>query len=41
MTFFPEFGTDKNLQSLNFISQLHPHPSGGFMMIPCMSDLVE
>ena len=38
MTFLPAFGVDH----LHFININHfPHSSGGLIIIPCMSDLVE
>ena len=37
MTFLPECGADKSISSLTVISP----PICGFIMIPCMSDLVE
>ena len=38
MTFLPEFRADK---SLYFMRYKVPHLSGGFIIIPCMSDLVK
>ena len=37
MTFLPEFGIDN---ILHFINHKVSHSSGGFIIIPCMWDLV-
>ena len=39
MTFLPEFGADKSV-CISSLSNIPTHHDG-FIMIPCMSDLVE
>ena len=37
MTFLPEFGADKNIS----LDSRFSHSLNGFIMVPCMTDLVE